>query len=617
MVCGFCKTAGHTIRTCNANGAENMRNSNALAAEVRRRGRDAEEWAKYSIRRNMAPLPSPRIFPGNVNVIYHEDCQSVEGAVATAMPPGYFEYLVSCVNLRISKRNTCAEIRAFDGRLRRTTSYRVDRPLIQKKGRPNIVCRRRSQETSKKTVIRSGRKRRRRFLEARIMNGVSVEELKKFFSILLYASTQRVVNYSYFWRTAKDAGVHTFPRRLMSRERFSLLYTCFVFEDEEMRHLEDLLRDHLMKVWNSSNAICVDESIVPFKGRGNPHHVFIMRKPHPHGTKLWTSVDYSGYFLRVSIFRRGEMRESPSDTVLKMIRGAPPESLIITDSYFGGMRTLESLSELGHYALMSCKQTQPSFLFRDHLMPQCKRDGDCITSYGILANGQAFLANIFMSRKRKLLTLSSAYSAEKAQVPIQALVQDETEEDQMEISMGEECRPEVRNLDSAYMDFNDVGNGAVIRLYPTFRKRHWSMSVMFWIMMMLMGNNSFKLYQSATGCVNMSRSEWVDGLRRVLAGEVEVSLDPSGKKVITSHPESIKVKGAKDLYCKSCIGKASLTRWRCSSCGPICKVCQKGANHLEYASILSRKRKRSYYEGGKEYTQRRKISEEAVSRLVY
>ena len=150
-----------------------------------------------------------------------------------------------------------------------------------------------------------------------------------------------------------------------SRERFCLIYTCFAFQDVKMNHLETILDEHLLKVWYPANGVCVDETLVSFKGRGNPRHVFIMRKPHYHGTKLWKSVDYSGLFLRLSIFRRSGEKESPTATVMKMIKGIAPNSLVITDSYFGGLRTLEALSQAGHLGLMSCKQTQPSFLFRD------------------------------------------------------------------------------------------------------------------------------------------------------------------------------------------------------------------------------------------------------------
>ncbi len=624
MACGFCKSSAHTIRTCSAHGAEGMRNANAARAEKKRREKVAKDWDKYSITEDCITLDSPKLYPGRVNCIFSKDCESVEGAVNTAMPDGYFPYIVTCMNMRISKRNVCAELRAYTGRRMKKTPCSagdIDTTAPQK-GRPAVNVTRKGIALSSKAVIRSDRRKRRRRLEPTSTQPTTVEEFKKFLAILLYTSTQSVADFKLLWKTSHDSAVHTFPRRLMSRDRFCALYACFSFADEEMTYLESVLDDHLLKVWTPANGVCVDETLVPFKGRGNPNHVFIMRKPHPHGTKLWTSVDYSGYFLRLCIFRRGGEKESPTATVMKMIRGIAPESLVITDSYFGGLRTLEGLSALGHYGLMSCKQTQPSFLFKDLLVPRCVRDGDCHTAYGVLNDNRPFLANVFMSRNRKLMTLTSAYSVSKQSVCIEALIPDDTEEDQMEMSIGEEERPEARNLYSSYMDFNDVGNGAVMRLYPTFRKRHWSSSVMMWVVMMLVGNNAYKLYQSATGAVDMSRGQWMDGVRRILSGQVEDTPDRMGRKIFTRHPASTKVKGAKDLYCSSCISlqtsKRRRTRWRCPVCGPICKVCERDSGrHITYANVLSRKCKRTYYAEGRSNSKRRKIDAAMVDKLVY
>ena len=53
-------------------------------------------------------------------------------------------------------------------------------------------------------------------------------------------------------------------------------------------------------IWIPANTGVVDETLVPHKGRKNPHHVFIMRNPHPHGIKNWSLVDFSGYFVAFS-----------------------------------------------------------------------------------------------------------------------------------------------------------------------------------------------------------------------------------------------------------------------------------------------------------------------------
>ena len=91
MVCGFCKASGHTIRTCTVTGAEGVRQSNALIAERKRRLRDATEWEKYSVRAESIQLPAPDIYAGHVNILFSDDCRTVEGAVSTAMPIGFLD----------------------------------------------------------------------------------------------------------------------------------------------------------------------------------------------------------------------------------------------------------------------------------------------------------------------------------------------------------------------------------------------------------------------------------------------------------------------------------------------------------------------------------------------
>ena len=90
-----------------------------------------------------------------------------------------------------------------------------------------------------------------------------------------------------------------------------------------------------------ATAAVVDESLVAHKGRKNPQHVFIMRKPHPHGLEIWSLVDYSGYFYYCSLCRRECMPESSTDTVVRMSDKLDEGSLVTADSYFGSLKTVE------------------------------------------------------------------------------------------------------------------------------------------------------------------------------------------------------------------------------------------------------------------------------------
>jgi hypothetical protein len=69
-----------------------------------------------------------------------------------------------------------------------------------------------------------------------------------------------------------------------------------------MLDLELDINSNMIKIWSPANVGVVDESMAATKIRDNPHHVYIMRKPHPNSIKNWSLVDYLGYFVSFSMF---------------------------------------------------------------------------------------------------------------------------------------------------------------------------------------------------------------------------------------------------------------------------------------------------------------------------
>ena len=116
----------------------------------------------------------------------------------------------------------------------------------------------------------------------------SEKELWDLFAILLYAAEKKTVSIQKLWNSNPVHGFHPFVTRLLSLSRFEFMYSCFRFQDEVMKEIEDILVHQAQRIWKPSNYACCDESLVPFKGhKTNPHHVYIMRKPHPHGVKVF------------------------------------------------------------------------------------------------------------------------------------------------------------------------------------------------------------------------------------------------------------------------------------------------------------------------------------------
>lgn len=137
------------------------------------------------------------------------------------------------------------------------------------------------------TTSENPSKKRKQHLEPHRLQPFSIDEFYHFLAILLYAADENCRDFRKLWNMdRRKGGLHPEVRDLMSRNRFLLMHSCFIFTDEEMMGFEKVIQMTLDQIWvPASYAVC-DESLVPHKGRRNPHHVFIMRKPHPHGVKV-------------------------------------------------------------------------------------------------------------------------------------------------------------------------------------------------------------------------------------------------------------------------------------------------------------------------------------------
>lgn len=146
---------------------------------------------------------------------------------------------------------------------------------------------------------------------------------------------------------------------------------------------------------------------------------------------MWTLVDYSGYYLNFSIYRRNRGHETAAATVLRMSSPLPPSSLVIGDSYFGNLSTLEALALEGKYGLFSCQARRPSFLFQHTVLPNLNGDNGTYSLYGqfpsVRQDGfKHFLANGYQSQGRRLYTLSTCFSSVLERVDVHCFIDDDT-----------------------------------------------------------------------------------------------------------------------------------------------------------------------------------------------
>ena len=381
---------------------------------------------------------------------------------------------------------------------------------------------------------------------------IEMRELQIFFGILLYSADNCVPQLNDYWAESGEGSLHPVVQRAMSRDRFQLIYSCFCFSDEQIVDLEGKINKQMKKIWDPANVTIVDESMTPHKGRQNPHHVFIARKPLPHGIKNWSLVDFSGYFLSFSQFRRNCAPEASHETLIRMTAPLPPGSLVCADSYFGSVKALEKLVKSGKDCLFSCNKSRPLLLFKDGTS-QGLSNGQSKSAWGEVEGEDgrpvAFMANSFQSEGRTLCTLSTVYSDVLQERELEVLMDDETEEDQSRYTLLNEFQPEVRNKYSEIMDCVDRVDQHILAALSPHRKFDWSTAEKLWEITMLLIVNARKVYMSVTGTNPLVPPKW----RRILRDFLLKGLEPCKTR---EHPPTLHQKNAfQPARCRSCAWK--------------------------------------------------------------
>jgi hypothetical protein len=155
------------------------------------------------------------------------------------------------------------------------------------------------------------------------------------------------------------------------------------------------------------------------------------------------------------------------------------------------------------------------------------------------------------------------------------------------------------------MDFTDKGNSAVLTGIPKNRKFHWSSSVVHWFLSMLLVRNGQKCFESATK-QKVDPIEWLE--------YVYLNIAPD--------PDACLIERATGyLMCRACYrfhgSDSSRTIWECTSCGRICKKCQKNGAHSRFFKEEQVLKTRSSFQIGRAQSFKLEKMRKTVKNLVY
>ncbi|KAL6421072.1 hypothetical protein ACFW04_013596 [Cataglyphis niger] len=152
-------------------------------------------------------------------------------------------------------------------------------------------------------------------------------EIKKLFGLLIWMGLVKLPEISLYW-SKNPVFAQSVPKLVMSRNRFELLLRMLHFVNNENANIEDRLykiapiiqklKENYAKYYNPPEIICIDESIIPFRGRKiTPKSVAvslcenIFDKGHTLCVDNWyTSIDLAQEFLARNTHVIGTIRSN-------------------------------------------------------------------------------------------------------------------------------------------------------------------------------------------------------------------------------------------------------------------------------------------------------------------
>ncbi|KAK5966173.1 PiggyBac transposable element-derived protein 4 [Trichostrongylus colubriformis] len=180
-------------------------------------------------------------------------------------------------------------------------------------------------------------------------------EFWKFFAICLHMGIERRAHLKEYWST-RAVYSKSFCAQYISRARFVEILNSLHFADNEaadrtnrlykVARIVELLNQSFYDAYTPGRDVCVDESIVPFRGRVL-FRQYVKGKRHKYGIKLFKLCMQGGYTCRFIVYagkdvsRQGSLAE---DIVLKLMSGLLDSGRsLYTDNFYTSIPLAEKL----------------------------------------------------------------------------------------------------------------------------------------------------------------------------------------------------------------------------------------------------------------------------------
>ncbi|KAK2577914.1 hypothetical protein KPH14_011859 [Odynerus spinipes] len=156
-------------------------------------------------------------------------------------------------------------------------------------------------------------------------------EMKQLLGLIIWMGIVKLPEVHLYW--SKDAAyAQSLPSSVLSRNRFELLLRMLHFCDNEnenhydrlykIRVIIDMLNQNFQKCYDPGEIVCVDESLIPFRGR-IIFRQYIKQKQHKYGIQIFKLCSAPGYTVNFQIYcgkKSDTEKTTPTNIVLSLCK---------------------------------------------------------------------------------------------------------------------------------------------------------------------------------------------------------------------------------------------------------------------------------------------------------
>jgi hypothetical protein len=411
----------------------------------------------------------------------------------------------------------------------------------------------------------------------------TIQNLNDFIAVLLCASVNRKNQVRDHWSgiNVNSTDGTIFIKSRMHFSFFKEMFACFTVDADD---LQGLFNNKMKSVYTCSVLICLDESMVPFKGvLINPHHIVVPGKPHPNGIKIYTFADKNNFLFCTLICTRTPIEdeempihhkvpfkfvreENTPKTIVDIINFGcsflSEYHILIADTYFGNLSSLDALVKNGHDGVLQCMSNRPSNVFKYGLNSK---------EFENVPYNAAFFDHQITETQTKIysaVTINTELINDTEEAPKKKLLNYISSLDNVD-QITQSNVPILKKVYAEGSRLIDKANENIMNVYYSNKKRRWRTALLIWYLLAII-NNARIIY-------NKVKNQKLSQLAFIKQLIVQLSPKQNDKHQVTN----LKPNNGHCVYCRSVDGTRSSATYKCETCGFFHKECLD--YHVEFA----------------------------------